>query len=104
MASDKMQRVLFKGDLAARLKEAFPDILKRDLNEVVDTVFNSIAEALREGRRVELRGFGSLVVHRQKGRRFLNPKNNILTECPANRRIVFKPSKTISAVSKTFDG
>jgi nucleoid DNA-binding protein len=89
MASD----VLLKGDLVARLKGHFPEILKKDLNDVADTVFDCISEALKDGRRVEIRGFGSLSIHQQKGRSFINPRNNSLTNCPANRRIVFKPSK-----------
>ncbi|MGQ9498838.1 MAG: HU family DNA-binding protein [Dissulfurimicrobium sp.] len=92
MASD----VLLKGDIVARLKVHFPEMLKKDLNDMVDTVFDSICEALKDGRRVEIRGFGSLSIHQQKGRNFINPRNNLLTSCPANKRIVFKPGKALS--------
>lgn len=87
---------LLRKDLVARLKEHSPDFLKKDLNDVVDMVFEAMASALKEGRRVEIRGFGSLAIHQQKGRRFINPRNNVLTKCPASRRIVFKPGKSLS--------
>lgn len=96
MGGNTASDVLLKGDLVARLKENFPDFFKKDLNDVVDTIFDSISETLKEGRRVEIRGLGSLSIHQQKGRNFINPRNNVLTECPANRRIVFKPSKALS--------
>lgn len=96
MASD----ILLKGDLVARLKGHFPEILKKDLNYVADIVFDGISDALKDGRRVEIRGFGSISIHQQKGRSFINPRNNTLTECPANRRIVFKPSKALSTPIK----
>lgn len=93
---DRMTKTLLKRDLIERVEGHFPEILKKDLNDAIGTVFDTIKEALKDGRRVELRGFGSLSIRQQMGRSFINPTNNLLTNCPAKRRIVFRPSKAFS--------
>ncbi len=100
MPSDPQPETIFKKDIAEYLYRRFPDHLKEDLVEVVDLVFQSIVQALKEGRRVEFRGLGSFSVHDQKGRVFNNPRNHVLTECPPSKRIVFKPSKDMVKISK----
>ena len=42
--------------------------------EVVKTVFNTMANALAKGDRVEIRGFGSFKVKKYKGYKGRNPK------------------------------
>ena len=42
--------------------------------EVVRTVFNTMANALADGDRVEIRGFGSFKVKKYKGYKGRNPK------------------------------
>ncbi len=95
MSRNLNPHTVFKRDIAEHLHRCFPDHLKEDLSEVVDIVFQSITSALEDGRRAEFRGFGSFVVHDQKGRVFKNPKTQKITECPPSRRIVFKPGKEL---------
>ncbi|NDY43133.1 integration host factor subunit beta [Dissulfurirhabdus thermomarina] len=86
---------MLKGDLVAALHAAFPEHLKKDIEAVVDVVFETMAEALKAGRRIEIRGLGSFCLHPQKGRTFVNPKTGRRTECPPGYRIVFKPGKEL---------
>ncbi len=96
--SDSDPQTVFLRDIAEHLHRRYPDHLKSDLREVVDLVFETITYALKEGRRVEFRGFGSFAVHTQKGRVFKNPKTLKVTQCPPSRRIVFKPGKDLLRV------
>ncbi|MGC6473468.1 MAG: HU family DNA-binding protein, partial [Candidatus Puniceispirillaceae bacterium] len=48
-----------KSELIARLAELNPSLYHRDLEQLVNTVFETISEALERGDRVELRGFGA---------------------------------------------
>ncbi len=86
---------MLKRNLVAQLEQRFPQHFKRDLETVVDLVFDVMTSALREGRRIEIRGFGSFAIHRQKGRRFVNPKTGTYTICPSSQRIVFKAGKDL---------
>ena len=48
-----------KADLIKRLADANPHLYPRDIQRIVDTVFEQIGAALARGDRVELRGFGA---------------------------------------------
>jgi nucleoid DNA-binding protein len=91
---DKMPTVL-KRNLVLRLQESFPEHLKKDLEIAVDLVFDAMTSALFDKGRIEIRGFGSFWVKRQKGREFTNPKTGVFTRCPPNERIVFRPGKDL---------
>lgn len=62
---------------------------------VVDAVFASIIEALREGDRVELRGFGSFSLRQRRGRRGRNPKTGARVLVEAKQVPHFKPGKEL---------
>jgi integration host factor subunit beta len=97
MESEQQSQSILKGDLVARLQQGFPQHLKKDLETVIDVVFDVMTSALKEKRRIEIRGIGSFSLHRQKGREFVNPKTGSLTKCPLNYRIVFKTSKDLKS-------
>ena len=54
-----------KSDLIKRLAEANPHLYLRDIERIVSTVFDEVAEALVRGDRVELRGFGAFSVRQR---------------------------------------
>ncbi len=89
---------MLKSDITKRLKKLHPEFTLSELREIVDLVFEQMALSLEEGRRVEIRGFGSFSLHRQKERRFINPKTGEKTFCPWNYRIVFRPGKDLKKV------
>ena len=86
---------MLKRDLVCLLQQKFPQHIKKDIEIVVDVVFDTMISALEERRRIEIRRIGSFSLHRQKGRKFVNPKTGLLTICPPNQRIVFKAGKDL---------
>ena len=46
----------------------------RDVERIVNTIFNEITQSLSEGKRVELRGFGAFSVQHRKERTGRNPR------------------------------
>src|SRR5213079_2336801 len=50
------------------------DLSKRSAEIVVNTLFQSIVEALQKDDKIELRGFGSFRVRRRRSRQGRNPK------------------------------
>jgi integration host factor subunit beta len=95
MGSEQQQQSILKGDLVIRLQQDFSQHMKKDLETVVDVVFGAIISALKEKRRIEIRGIGSFSLHRQKSREFVNPKTGSLTVCPSSYRVVFKTGKDL---------
>jgi len=63
-----------KSELIARLAAANPDLLQRDVERIVTTIFDEITNALAAGDRVELRGFGAFSVKRRGARVGRNPR------------------------------
>ena len=69
---------------------------KAEVEVVVDSVLELIAEALRSNERVDLRGFGSFVVKERKERQGRNPRTGETITIAAKRDASFKPSKELT--------
>ena len=63
-----------KSELILRLAEANPHLYQRDIERIVSTIFDEIANALSRGDRVELRGFGAFSVKQRPARTGRNPR------------------------------
>ena len=91
---------MLKKDIIQRLSVSFPEYTNSDLKDVLDIVFDAMREALVQKRRIEIRGFGTLSLHAQKGRSFVNPRNGCLVRCPSGYRIVFRPGRDIKRLER----
>ena len=65
---------LIKSKLIEKLTAANPHLYTRDLERVVNSIFNEITQSLADGKRVELRGFGAFSVQHRKKRMGRNPR------------------------------
>jgi len=65
---------MIKSELIDKLAEANPHLYHRDIERVVNTVLDGITDALAQGDRVELRGFGAFSVRRRPARVGRNPR------------------------------
>ena len=86
---------MLKNDLVEKISEDLPGFLKKDIREAVDIVLDTVAEALKEGRRVEIRGFGSFSVRSRKARVTRNPKTGKTMNIPSRRTVHFTMSKSL---------
>ena len=71
------------------------DLTKKRAEIIVDTLFGSIAEALHQGEKVELRGFGSFRLRRRGPHRGRNPRTGARVDVPSKRVAYFKPGKEL---------
>ena len=71
------------------------DLAKKHAELIVETVFGNIAEALRRGERVELRGFGSFRLRRRAQRRGRNPRTGDRVDVASKHVAYFKPGKEL---------
>jgi integration host factor beta subunit len=84
-----------KSGLIEAVAERTPHISKKDTEIVVNTIFESMAEALREGQRIEIRGFGSFQVKIREARDGRNPKTGEPVHISAKRTAFFKVGKEL---------
>lgn len=70
-------------------------IHKQDVSVAVDIILDSMAAALAEGRRVELRGFGSFSTRTRKARQTKNPRTGVVMDIDERRTIHFTMSKSL---------
>ncbi|MBK9155783.1 MAG: integration host factor subunit beta [Chloracidobacterium sp.] len=89
-----------KADLVEKVaKEA--EMTKKDTEQLVEIIFDSIVETLNSGEKIELRGFGSFRVRERNSRKGRNPKTGESVEIPAKRVAYFKPGKELKELINT---
>ena len=84
-----------KSELIQKLTERNPHLFLRDIEKIVDTVFNEISDALAKGNRVELRGFGAFSIKHRKARTGRNPRTGETVQVEAKRLPFFKTGKAL---------
>ena len=71
------------------------DLTKKHSELIVDTVFQSIIDALNRGEKIELRGFGSFRLRQREPRKGRNPKTGDKVDVPPKKVPYFKPGKEL---------
>ena len=71
------------------------ELTKKHSEIIVNTVFDSIVDALRKDQKIELRGFGSFRIRQRRSRQGRNPKTGDKVDVPAKRIPYFKPGKEL---------
>jgi len=74
------------------------EMTKKDAEQLVEIIFDSIIGALNNGEKIELRGFGSFRVRQRDARKGRNPKTGTAVNIPAKRVAYFKPGKELKEV------
>ena len=69
------------------------DVPRKQADEIVQVVLESIIAALHRDEKVELRGFGSFRVRQRGSRIGRNPKTGDRVQVPPKRIPYFKPGK-----------
>lgn len=82
-----------KSELVQRLAARNPHLYLRDIEKIVDTIFDDITGALAKGDRVELRGFGAFSVKQREQRSGRNPRTGEKVHVDAKRLPFFKTGK-----------
>ena len=86
---------MIKSELIAKLVEANPHLYQRDVERIVSTVFEEISNALAQGDRVELRGFGAFSVKQRPARMGRNPRTGETVHVEEKHVPYFKTGKDL---------
>lgn len=81
-----------KADLVERIANS-TGLTKKDTALAVDHLISAVKDALREGRHIEIRGFGTFKVRQRRTRMARNPRTGDPVKVPARAVPVFKPSR-----------
>ncbi len=84
-----------RSELVQRLASLHPHLMQRDAEAIVSTLFETIGDALAEGNRVELRGFGMFSAKQRSARIGRNPRTG--ESVPVDEKAVpfFKTGKQL---------
>src|SRR5512141_2669698 len=84
-----------KSQLIDRIAEKSPQVPRREVEAIVNAVFDSMIEALCRGERIEIRGFGSFAVKMRAPREGRNPKTGQKVAVPIRRALSFTVGKEL---------
>lgn len=87
-----------KSDLIARLAERHPHLTLKDAEAAAKTILDAMEDALAQGQRIEVRGFGSFQVGTRPPRVGRNPMSGDAVVVPAKRVAQFKVGKLLRDV------
>jgi DNA-binding protein HU-beta len=83
-----------KTDLISTVTEK-TNLTKKDASRAVESVFESITEALSRGDKVQLIGFGNFEIRERAARKGRNPQTGQEIDIAASKVPVFKPGKAL---------
>jgi integration host factor subunit beta len=83
-----------KADLVEQVIQ-ITELPRKESETIVETIFESIIQALQTGDKIEIRGFGSFRTRQRNPRIGRNPKTGARVEVPSKRVPYFKPSKDL---------
>jgi integration host factor subunit beta len=89
---------MIKSELVECVIRAFPDLNSHDTEIAVDAALEAIADALANGNRVEIRGFGVFSARERRSRLGRNPRTGHGLAVPAKRVPKFTASKQIRSL------
>jgi integration host factor subunit beta len=88
---------MIKSELIRRISSQNPHLYERDIEKVVNAIFDEMVEALRRGDRVELRGFGAFSVKLRGPRQGRNPRTGAVVAVAKKAMPFFKMGKEMRA-------
>ncbi len=87
-----------KAALIDTIAQQYKNLTRRQVEIMVNTVFQSIKEALGNGEKIEIRGFGSFRLRHRRMREGRNPKTGELVTVPPKNVPFFKAGKELKAL------
>ena len=86
---------MIKSELVRALNEKLPERQLGDVELAVNCMLEQMINALENGERIEIRGFGAFATHQRPSWLARNPKTGDAVQLPAKVRVHFKPGKDL---------
>ena len=86
---------MIRSELIQKIADENPHLYQRGVERIVNTIFNEITNAMAEGNRVELRGFGAFSVKKRDARTGRNPRTGETVSVEEKHVPFFKTGKLL---------
>lgn len=86
---------MIRSELIQKISDENPHLYQRDVERIVNTIFEEVIKALARGDRVELRGFGAFSVKKRDARLGRNPRTGESVEVDQKWVPFFKTGKLL---------
>jgi integration host factor subunit beta len=86
---------MIKSELVQKIADKNPHLYHRDVERIVNRVFDEVIDAMKQGSRVELRGFGAFSVKERDARLGRNPRTGESVDVTEKRVPFFKTGKEL---------
>ena len=86
-----------KADLVEIVYEKVGGLSKKESQDIVEAIFDTMKSILKDGEKIKISGFGNFVVRKKRSRRGRNPQTGSDIEITARRILTFKPSQVLKA-------
>jgi integration host factor subunit beta len=96
---------MIKSELIQKVAAANPHLYQRDVERIVNVIFDEIIASLARGDRVELRGFGAFTVKHRAARQGRNPRTGQTVFVEEKHVPFFKTGKELrERLNRNYDG
>ncbi|MEP6020860.1 MAG: integration host factor subunit beta [Paracoccaceae bacterium] len=86
---------MIRSELTQKIADENPHLYQRDVERIVNTIFEEVTSAMSRGDRVELRGFGAFSVKERDARTGRNPRTGETVEVDQKHVPFFKTGKLL---------
>ena len=84
-----------RSDIELSIRKEFPNLSKSEISKAIDSILESIKDAVALDEKVEIRGFGTFSKKFIRPRRFINPRTKKISYLGETATMHFKPSKSL---------
>jgi integration host factor subunit beta len=93
--SSNKQQTFNRSDIESALTKEFPNLSKLQISLAIDSILESIIDAVALDDKVEIRGFGTFSKKYIRPRKFVNPRTKEVSYLGETATMHFKPSKSL---------
>jgi integration host factor subunit beta len=86
---------MIRSELIQKIADENPHLYQRDVERIVNAIFEEIIDAMARGDRVELRGFGAFSVKKRDARTGRNPRTGESVDVDQKHVPFFKTGKLL---------
>lgn len=86
---------MIRSELIQKIADENPHLYQRDVERIVNTIFDEVTGAMSRGDRVELRGFGAFSVKKRDARVGRNPRTGATVDVEEKHVPFFKTGKLL---------
>ncbi len=85
-----------RSDVIRTLQVQYKNMRAEDAMAMLDTVTQEIINTIKDGNRIEIRGFGTFQPRRRATKNGYNPSTGKMIHLDAGKTILFKPSRELT--------